>query len=89
MMFHRDGDRVLVMASNAGDQAHPAWYLNLVANPRVTVEIGDAKYEAIATPTSGDERERLWTVIKDNYPFFADHEVKAGREIPIVALEKV
>ncbi len=88
MMFHREGDRVLVMASNVGDQSHPAWYLNLVANPHVTVEIGHEKYDAIATPTTGDERERLWTTIKENYPFFADHEVKAKREIPVVALKK-
>lgn len=88
MMFDRDGDRVLVMASNAGAQAHPDWYLNLVANPRVTVEVGDEKYNAIARPTKGEERDRLWTAIKDRYTFFADHEVKAQREIPVVALEK-
>ncbi len=89
MLFHRDGDGVVVMASNAGDQSHPAWYLNLVANPRVKVEVGDEKYDAIATPTTGDERERLWATIKENYSFFADHEVKAKREIPVVALKKV
>ena len=88
MMFHRDGERVLVMASNAGAQSHPDWYLNLVANPQVTVEVGDEKYSAIATPTQGEERERVWALIKDNYPFFADHEVKAQREIPVVALER-
>jgi len=88
MMFHRDGDRVLVMASNAGAQAHPDWYLNVVANPHVRVEIGDERYDAIATPTEGDERERLWTEIKENYPFFADHEVRAKREIPVVAIER-
>jgi deazaflavin-dependent oxidoreductase (nitroreductase family) len=41
MMFHRDGERLLVIASNAGASKHPDWYLNLVANPRVTVEVGD------------------------------------------------
>ena len=41
MMFHRDGDRVLVIASNIGAPRHPDWYLNLVANPEVTVEVGD------------------------------------------------
>ena len=49
MMFHREGDRVLVMASNQGDPKEPEWYRNLVANPRVTVEVGDERWDAIAT----------------------------------------
>ena len=61
MMFHRDGDRVLVIASNVGAAAHPDWYLNLVADPHVTVEIGDETYPALATPTEGADRERVWT----------------------------
>ena len=90
MMFHRDGDRVLVIASNAGAPAHPHWYRNLVADPHVTVEVGDEKYAAVATPTEGAERELLWTMLKGTYPFFADHEVKAtGRTIPVVALTRV
>ena len=89
MMFHRDGDRVLVIASNAGAPSHPDWYTNLVADPRVTVEIGDESYEARASTTTGEERERLWRTIKDAYPFFADHEAKAGRVIPVVVLERV
>ena len=55
MMFHRDGDRVLVIASNVGAPKHPQWYLNLLANPRVTVEIGDEAYPAARHP---DRRRR-------------------------------
>jgi deazaflavin-dependent oxidoreductase (nitroreductase family) len=88
MMFHRDGDRVLVIASNAGAPEHPDWYTNLAADPRVTVEIGDESYAARAA-TATEERERLWQMIKDTYPFFADHEAKAGRVIPVVVLERV
>jgi deazaflavin-dependent oxidoreductase (nitroreductase family) len=86
MMFHRDGDRVLVIASNIGAPQHPDWYLNLVADPRVTVEIGDKTYPAIATPIEGAERERVWTTLKETYPFFADHEKATTRTIPVVAL---
>jgi deazaflavin-dependent oxidoreductase (nitroreductase family) len=86
MMFHRDGDRLLVMASNAGAPADPDWYRNLVAHPAVTVEVGDARYAATATPLTGADRERAWAAIKQAYPFFADHEAKAGREIPVVEL---
>ena len=86
MMFHRDGDRVLVIASNVGAAAHPDWYRNLAADPHVTVEIGDETYPALATTTEGADRERVWAELKERYPFFADHEVKAGRTIPVVAL---
>src|SRR5712672_2370961 len=73
MMFHRDGDRLLVIASNMGAPRHPDWYVNLVANPRVTVEVGDETYEAVARTATGPERERLWAMLKESYPFFADH----------------
>jgi deazaflavin-dependent oxidoreductase (nitroreductase family) len=88
MMFHRDGDRVLVIASNVGAPKHPDWYLNLVADPHVTVEIGDESYPAIATPTEGADRERVWTMLKSTYTFFADHEKATERTIPVVALTR-
>lgn len=86
MMFHREGDRVLVIASNAGAQKDPDWYRNLRKEPRVTVEIGDKRYDALATELEGAERERQWAVLKEAYPFFADHEKTAGRTIPVIAL---
>src|SRR5437763_11577891 len=89
MMFHPDGDRLLVIASNIGAPKHPDWYLNLVKTPRVTVEVGDETYEAVATPAAGEERDRLWAMIKENYPFFAEHEQKTTREIPVVILARV
>jgi deazaflavin-dependent oxidoreductase (nitroreductase family) len=70
MMFHRDGDRLLVIASFAGAPEHPVWYTNLVADPRVTVEIGDETFPARATPAGVDERERLWAGLTESYPFF-------------------
>ncbi|HJP76728.1 MAG TPA: nitroreductase family deazaflavin-dependent oxidoreductase [Pseudonocardiaceae bacterium] len=88
MMFHRDGDRVLVIASNVGAPKHPDWYRNLVANPRVSVEIGDEKYQASASTATGAERERLWRVLTENYPFFAEHQTKTSREIPVVVLTR-
>src|SRR6476620_12066120 len=56
MMFHRDGDRLLVVASNIGAPAHPDWYLNLAADPHVGVEVGEEHYEALATPPNGEDR---------------------------------
>jgi deazaflavin-dependent oxidoreductase (nitroreductase family) len=88
MMFHRDGDRLLVIASFAGAPEHPAWYTNLVADPHVTVEI-DETYPARATPASAEERQRLWAVLTESYPFLADHQKKTDRVIPVVVLERV
>jgi deazaflavin-dependent oxidoreductase (nitroreductase family) len=88
MMFVRDGDRYLVIASNAGAPKDPDWYRNLVAEPRVGVEVPGDDFEAIATPLAGDEYDRQWARIQRQYPFFVDHEQKAGRTIPVVALTK-
>jgi deazaflavin-dependent oxidoreductase (nitroreductase family) len=88
MMFDEDGDRLLVIASNMGSPEHPDWYRNIEADPRVTVEVGDERYAALATPTAAAERERLWSGLKQRYPFFADHEQKTDREIPVVALTR-
>jgi deazaflavin-dependent oxidoreductase (nitroreductase family) len=88
MMFHRDGDRLLVIASNVGAPRHPEWYLNLVADPRVTVEMGEERYPAVARSITGPEREPVWAMLKENYPFFAEHEANAGRTIPVVELTR-
>ena len=88
MMFHRDDDRLLVIASNIGAASHPDWYVNLAANPHVVVEVGAERFDATAVPLNGGERERLWTMLKESYPFFADHEAKTSREIPVVALTR-
>jgi len=88
MMFHRDGDRLYVIASNVGAPRHPDWYLNLAAHPQVTVEVSDETYDARAEPLQGEERERVWAMLKENYPFFAEHEAKTDRTIPVVALTR-
>jgi deazaflavin-dependent oxidoreductase (nitroreductase family) len=88
MMFHRDGDRILVIASNVGAPRHPAWYLNLVADPHVRVELAAEGYDGMATPLAGDERERVWAELKGLYPFFADHEAATTRTIPVVAISR-
>lgn len=88
MMFHRDGGRLLVVASNVGAPRHPHWYRNLVADPRVTVEVGDETYPAVATTLEGADRARSWSMLKRSYPFFADHEASTERIIPVVALTR-
>lgn len=89
MMFKRDGDRILVIAANAGAPEDPDWYRNLVQEPRVTVEAGDETYDAIASVLSGEDRKRTWAELKQTYPFFAEYEKTAGRTIPVVGLTKL
>lgn len=89
VMFHRDADRLLVIASNSGAPVAPDWYRNLVRQPRVTVEAGEDHYDAIATVLTGQEREQRWAALKAAYPFLGDHEKIAGRTIPVVALTRL
>ena len=88
MMFVRDQDRLLVIASNAGATADPQWYRNLLVDPYVTVETPGRQFKGRATPLEGADYERTWADIKAQYPFFAEHEKRAGRRIPVVALAK-
>ena len=89
MMFVPDGERLLVIASNMGAPKAPDWYVNLVADPMVQVEVGDESYRAAATPLIGEEYDRTWASIKKSYPFFADHEKQTSRMIPVVAVQRV
>ena len=89
MMYVRGEERVLVIASNNGATTDPAWYLNLIADPHVTVELPGHEYKATAEPLTGADYDREWTKIKQTFPFFAEHEERAGdRRIPVVALTK-
>jgi deazaflavin-dependent oxidoreductase (nitroreductase family) len=90
LVYLPDGDVVVVFGSKGGSPTHPHWYLNLVANPETTIEVGGETVEVRARVAEGDERERLWTKQKELMPGFADYEQKAaGREIPVVILERV
>jgi deazaflavin-dependent oxidoreductase (nitroreductase family) len=84
MMFHREDERVYVIASGAGAPRDPAWYRNLVADPHVTVEIGDDTYQTLARPLEGEELQAAWGRITAAYPFFVEHAERAGRTIPVV-----
>ncbi|SHF67207.1 nitroreductase/quinone reductase family protein [Streptoalloteichus hindustanus] len=84
-----DGDRVLVIASAGGAPNHPAWYHNLVAHPRVTVEDGVFTYEAQATVLEGAERDAAFARAVEVDPAWADYQVRTSRVLPVVALEQV
>jgi deazaflavin-dependent oxidoreductase (nitroreductase family) len=88
MMFHRDAGRLFVVASADAAVEDPQWYRNLRATPHVTVELCDETFDATAAPLRGSDRDAVWTDIKQRYPFFAEHERKVAREIPVVELRR-
>jgi deazaflavin-dependent oxidoreductase (nitroreductase family) len=89
LVYLRDGERLLIFASKGGSPAHPDWYRNLVANPRVGVEVGPEAYEAQAAVLSGAERDRLYAQQAALMPNFGDYQQKTKRTIPVVALTRV
>jgi deazaflavin-dependent oxidoreductase (nitroreductase family) len=85
LIYRRDGDQYVIMASKGGAPTHPAWYHNLLANPVVTVEVDGETFTARARVTEGEERERLIAL----NPQFNDVQARTSRVIPVVVLERV
>ncbi|WP_328304048.1 nitroreductase family deazaflavin-dependent oxidoreductase [Actinomycetospora sp. NBC_00405] len=88
MMYQAVGDDLAVFASYAGEDVHPAWYHNLLANPDVTAEIGTDTVALRARDLPADERAPIWEKQKADYPGFAGYEQKTSRTIPVVLLER-
>jgi deazaflavin-dependent oxidoreductase (nitroreductase family) len=88
VMYLRDGERLLVFASKGGAPTSPDWYHNLLAHPEVTVEVGNETYDAIATPLTGEERDRLYAQWAQMYPQFGEYQKNTTRKIPVIALER-
>lgn len=86
--FDLAGRRILV-ASFAGNAKNPAWYDNLCANPRVRVRVGRDTADADAEVLTGDERERFFALLTEQWPRYAVYQAKTERTIPLVALVPV
>jgi deazaflavin-dependent oxidoreductase (nitroreductase family) len=88
LMYHKEGEAIVVVASKAGQPTHPAWFHNLKANPDTTIQIGSVVREVHARVAADEERDRLWPKFVAFYPgyeFFQSHA--KGRKIPIVILD--
>jgi deazaflavin-dependent oxidoreductase (nitroreductase family) len=81
-------DSIVVSASNSGKETHPVWYLNMQANPAVTVQLGRERYRAIAQDVSDDERDALWQTIVQMNKHQGEYLEKARRKIPLVWLRR-
>jgi len=88
LLYIPDGDRWVIIGSNAGDKKHPAWWLNLQADPRARIQVGRERFDVVAREAVGEERTRLWQRLMQSYRYYDAYQRKAGRQIPVVVLER-
>lgn len=87
LIYGTDGDDYLVVASKGGNQNHPLWYLNLVADPDVHVQVGAEKFNATARVASREEKQRLWPTMAKIWPEYDRYQARTNRDIPVIVLE--
>ena len=88
LIYGEHGSSYLVVASQGGADKHPKWYLNLVQNPSVTVQVGPDKFTATARIAADDEKAELWAQMVEIFPSYADYQKRTDRQIPIVVLDR-
>ena len=88
LMYLSDETKIVIVASKGGDQMHPAWYLNLHANPEVSVQIGKEKSSMLATTATAKEKARLWPKLVMMFKPYAEYQANTSRDIPVVLLSK-
>jgi deazaflavin-dependent oxidoreductase (nitroreductase family) len=86
LIFARDGDDYLIVASKGGMPSHPMWYLNLQANPAAKIQVKADELAVVARTASADEKPRLWKIVTDVWPNYDVYQTRTDREIPIVVL---
>lgn len=88
LLYVRDGEDVVIVASKGGFPKNPAWYHNLIANPDTTVQIGSRHLPVHARVAKPEERDRLWALAVEAYSGYDDYAARSkGREIPLVVLQ--
>lgn len=87
LMRVEENGRYAMVASKGGAPEHPAWYHNVKAHPKVTVQDGQKVAELTAREVSGDEREHWWNLAVAAYPPYAEYQVNTDRLIPVFVLE--
>ena len=90
LIYGKDGEDHIIIASRGGTPADPVWYGNLVENPEVELQVGAEVFSATARTISGAERSRVWDMMAEIFPSYNDYheKAKATREIPVIVLER-
>ena len=89
LIYGQDGDNYLVVASKGGAPTHPGWYLNVSANPDVTVQVRGERFATRARTASAQEKPRLWKIVTEVWPNYNVYTTRTTRDIPVVVLEPV
>ena len=86
LIFARDGDDYLVVASMGGAPNHPSWYLNLTANPDAEIQVKGDVIPVRAHTATDDEKPRLWSIVTAQWPNYDVYQTRTDRQIPVVVL---
>ncbi len=86
LLFLRDGERIIIVASNGGKDKEPSWWTNLRHDPHAEVQIKGEKRKIIARKAVEEERSDLWPLLTKMYPAYKDYQTRTKREIPVVIL---
>jgi deazaflavin-dependent oxidoreductase (nitroreductase family) len=89
LIYGEDNGNYVIVASRGGAPTHPLWYLNLVEQPEVEVQIKADRFRARTRTATGEERARLWDMMAEIWPAYNDYQTKTEREIPVVVLERL
>jgi deazaflavin-dependent oxidoreductase (nitroreductase family) len=88
LIYGRHGDDYLVVASKGGAPQHPAWYLNLEADPDVEIQVGEERFPATARTATPEEKPELWKIMTAEWPAYDQYQSKTDRDIPVVVLSR-
>ena len=86
LIYGRDNADYVIVASKGGSPEQPTWYLNLEADPEVEIQVFDEVLPVVARTVGGEERERLWALMRQIWPAYDEYQTKTDREIPVVVL---
>jgi deazaflavin-dependent oxidoreductase (nitroreductase family) len=88
LIYARDGDDLVIVASKGGSHTDPLWWLNLKEHPETTVQVGSEKLKVIARQATPEEKERVWPVLVGIYPPYESYQQRSSRDIPVILLER-
>jgi deazaflavin-dependent oxidoreductase (nitroreductase family) len=88
VLYMRDGDDLVIVGSRGGSDAPPAWWLNLKANPRTTVQVGSERSQVVAREANAEETQSLWPRLVAMYSGFDAYQQRTEREIPVIVLSR-
>ena len=89
LIYGLDGDTPVIVASKGGAPDHPGWFKNLSKTPQVGVQIKGDRFQARARVAEGEERERLWELMNEVWPYYDEYATRTDREIPVIVLERM